>query len=517
MTTLNIKAEAVLNDSPLVDHNGNNILDHNSATILTDGFWDSVFVEDIQAPVSLSDGIRGGKITDRVARPGKVTFVLNNSEANYHTTLGYWSPDHASARSGWGNNTRVRIGLQKDTDATVWMFYGKVKEITPIPGVYAERKVNVTAYDYMYELQGDSEVKRIALLENVTSDEAYTAMLAVANEQPLVGTDFSTGILVMPSVFHHATGTSVRLFEEFVRIATSNFEYIYIDRGTMKSQNMVDRLTDTTVQFTLDNNMHGVDVSKKADSVPRKFTFNVHPVTVGTVKEVVASNSSPVRISPGETVEFELNYRDPSGGSKIAAKNITTPVANTHYKFATYEESEIGNYNSKLSVSITEHATSVEVSATNNGNAVGWIVFFELTGYIIRMLDIVSRSVETGEEGKEERINLYYQFNPNIAIQAATFASNVYGVDYAKSVTFMPLVNTTLTDGFLDARIGERVEVIEDVTGVSSEYFINGVSWEFKGKNDITATYILAPARSHAPWVVGTSEVGTGLVLFGGG
>ena len=481
--------------------------------------WDTDFINDVLPPVSVQAGIRGGKITDRIASPGTATFSLNNSGSNYTSTQGYWSPKNSNVRANWGKNVPIRIGLQEQGGSVNWFFYGKVKRIDPNAGIYGGRRVDVTVMDFMDDLQADSGGKRIAIKEDYRSDEAYGDLITAADSSP-EGTDFSTGVIIMPAVFHRATGKNVRIYEELNRIATSNFEYVYLTHaGYIKSQSMTDRLLDDTVQFTLNNTMKNIQVAESTRDIPRAFTFLTYPTTTGTTREVIASVGSPVRIDGGETVTFEVNYRDPSGGSDIAGKNILAPVANTDYTFSTIERSQSGDYNSNLDLTVTEYATMAEVVATNNGGSVAWLDKFELRGIAIRTNDEVSSTEEiSGTEGAEVRINLYYVAGVSIGKAAAVMATNVYGEIYAQSVSFKPQRSSAMLTGFLGTDIGKRIALVETVTGVDNEYFINGYEFEWRSRYDLDASYMLAPARSETPFIVGTSEVGgSDLVLFSGG
>ena len=521
-TETSLVVEAELEDSPWVDHNGDKILDHNSAEILLDGLsWDVDFYKDVILPVDFEGGIRGGSSKDRVASPGRLEFALNNDSSNHHSTLGYYSTKHASARAGWGKKTRIKAGLQKSGGSVVWYFIGKVDQLRPDAGTYGERQVRVVAYDWLKEAQDDAGGRQITISEDIRASAAYAQVLAAASTQP-EGTSFSESTIEMPLYGHMGTNANLKIFEELVKIATSNYEYLFLQGdGTLKSQNMTDRLSETTIYMTLDNDMIDLDASEEVQDIPRKFTATVYPATVGISTEIVAAIGESVRVGPGETVEFELDYRDPSGGRKMAAKDLETLVAGTHYNFSSNPDSDTGDLNSNLAVVVSEYAVRAGISATNNGNSVGWITLFELEGYTIRTLDQVSRSTEvSGAEGPEIKINLYYQSDPSFAASAVEMEKNVYTVDRAKTASGNAHTNETILDDFLDIiaqGAGVRVDLAEAVTGEDSEYFVNGHAFSFEHEQSISFELFLAPARSASPWIVGTTQVGVGKVLFSGG
>ena len=74
-----------------------------------EGVWTNVS-EDVRtvSPIKAFRGTRGNGPKNRVGDTGRMSLILDNSEANSAGLLGYYSPDHANLRSGFGKGTLVR-------------------------------------------------------------------------------------------------------------------------------------------------------------------------------------------------------------------------------------------------------------------------------------------------------------------------------------------------------------------------------------------------------------------------
>lgn len=79
---------------------------------LTPGIWTSIS-DDLVSPVGLRlrYGITGNGPTDCVASTGDCTFALRNDAGNSGATLGWYSPAHASKRSGWTFGIPLRVSF----------------------------------------------------------------------------------------------------------------------------------------------------------------------------------------------------------------------------------------------------------------------------------------------------------------------------------------------------------------------------------------------------------------------
>ena len=63
---------------------------------------------DVLVPITARYGIDGNGPADSIASSGELAFDLDNSAQNSGATLGYYSPIHASVRSGWTFGIQIR-------------------------------------------------------------------------------------------------------------------------------------------------------------------------------------------------------------------------------------------------------------------------------------------------------------------------------------------------------------------------------------------------------------------------
>jgi len=89
----------------------------------TTGIWSEVASSDVNqsAGIAIHYGIDGNGPTDCVASTGTCTFVMRNDARNSGLVLGYYSPLHASKRTGWtfGIACQVVFSHPSDTATTV--------------------------------------------------------------------------------------------------------------------------------------------------------------------------------------------------------------------------------------------------------------------------------------------------------------------------------------------------------------------------------------------------------------
>ena len=183
------------------------------------GVWTDV-TADVRssAPVSVSRGIDGSGVTDRVAKVGTMSFALDNSTANSGGLLGYYSPDNTNVRAGYGIGTYTRLiietsmtitdetgddildedGVALLVDGGYCKFYGKISDVTPIAGAYKERYVSVMCVDYMNELLVHN-MNKLAVQAAKRGDQLVGAVVGNLPTAPL-STSYATG----PDTFAYA-------------------------------------------------------------------------------------------------------------------------------------------------------------------------------------------------------------------------------------------------------------------------------------------------------------------------
>lgn len=488
--------------------------------------WVNV-TQDVLFPIKLDVGIRGGKITDRVARPGTLQFKLENSALNENGLLGYWTPGHTNAPADWTETARVRMRFYWREAGGAWRIRmrGLVTGIKPALGELGERTVDVTCKDYMHDLQAFTKADSLALLTNTTSDVGYAAIIAAMELPVLGGTNIDTGVSTIPALFHKQSGRPSG-YSEVVKIAQSEFEYVWVNgNGQFNVQNRTHRLDDTSIKFTIDNTMLECDMDYDVSAVPDKFVMNCYPMEISnTDQDVVASLANVQTIRAGETVTFDLKYKDANGGGGIGAMDVTTSPDTSSYDFGTHPDGNDNSLNANLSITVTPAGTACSVSATNNGSGLAYLTRLEVLGRAIQTYDKITKEADVSTAYTTDEIvtvDLLYGQTAEYAEGAAGMAADVYGKVYPKSVTIIAGHGVSVPAVTTSGIIGNRIRVISDVQNVDHEMFINGISATITDRNDVRVKYILGPAVTTASvgaFTIGTSTIGgSDLIYFSGG
>jgi len=146
--------------------------------------------DDVAETVRLTYGIKGQQPNLRVASPGYLDFVLDNSENNSGALMGYYSPQYVNRRTGWGHGEAARLAIEYDSD-TYYKFCGRITKIQPSTGKYGDLEVKCRAQDWIadavYLTPTGLEVQATK-----RGDELLTELLAATTKQP-PATDFDQG------------------------------------------------------------------------------------------------------------------------------------------------------------------------------------------------------------------------------------------------------------------------------------------------------------------------------------
>jgi len=477
---------------------------------------------DVIAPIFASSGIPGNGVTNRVADVGRFTFALKNDYGNSGGLAGYYSPGHANCRTGFEAGLRLRITFTFDGHERPY-WYGRVAPdgIVVDPDTYGRRRTSVTAYDWFYQ----AIMHTLYLPAYTTSKKMNEVMPLIVANMPIapLSTSYAVGQDTFASVFDTVRYNTTAM-AEFQKIAMSELGYVYLKHNSTSDEVLVsedrlyrnnviaittipvptslsDHLTDedgnyittedgdyividTTEAISLDNAMmaleysHGENLANWVEAVSNPKKIDADATTV------LFTLNTRVEIAAGETLSgFKINYRDPSGGAKkVAGKDMVTPVADTDYWMDSVSGSDSKDLTADLTVTVTYGTEGAEYSLENTGASTGY-VYLQFRGRGIYTYDQVSKifkdDTSIDKHGTHKlAINMPYQNNPIISDAYGNIILNQYKDprSIAKSVTFRTS-NDELVGVFMQADCGSKVSIVEDQTGISENYFING--WEF--------------------------------------
>lgn len=488
-------------------------------------------ISDVEAvsPLVASWGIRGNRPVDRVADTGTLTFVLNNSNRNSAATQGFYSPDHASCKAGWGIGSPLRLTLYDHLYQRHKRFY--VTDIAPMPGVLRGRSVMVTACDYMGKM-ADQYSSDVTVQTNKRVDQALTTIVALLPVAPKA-TSYATGVDTLSYVFHDLNSRKASILSAIQRLVQSDLGYVFADMDDVSTsgedlsyQTRHTRVTKTSIA-TLTNAFTEVPIARSDKALLNSLAVVSHPVEVGTDTEVLYTLQREQSIGAGGTLSFRASYRDPNQTSqsiRLSPGTEVTPVAGTDYKMSSVAGDNGQDLNAYLSVTVTWYGDNAQIELENTGSSSGYVNLLQLRGKAIRLYEpaeslAVAGAANLAAYGERTlRFSLPYQDNPNTAKDFAEHLLGKYGSPWTaiEMVEFVINSNTTL-GWFLDGFIGEKFLLTETMSGLaSSEWHINGIEIEISSKKYVKVRWFAEPASAGQFWVLGTagfSELGDTTIL----
>ena len=483
------------------------------------GNWSDISA-DVLRPISIKRGIDGAGPLDLVASTGQMQLTLINSALNSAGLLGYYSPDHANARSGFDLGLRVRIKLDDGVNTPQYKFYGKVIEIIPSFGQKGERITEITVVDIMDELA----IQNVSLLSVQTDKRNDQIVATLINQLPTapLATDYGIGPDTFAFALHNDRDEKTAILSALQKAMQSGLDYLF-PRGdasggeTLVYQSRHDRVNLTSLAASFDDTMRGLEVVRSADQLANRVVTVSHPVQVDEDADtVLVALQSEFSVQPGETVTLTARYRDPSGAdTRISGTEIVVPlIADTDYKMSSVSGDGANDLNGQADISLSVGANAAEVSIENTGSVAGYIHHLQIRGKGIYLYDpveyVAEDSSSIGVYGERplnfdlpnnEDVNTSKDFgdyllsalkSPGTQVERLKLVANSSPNLLAASVTLEP---------------GQRIALTESATGLNAQYFIQCYDLRIGPKDLLEVEYLLKEAGTVAYWLVG--EVGS--------
>lgn len=502
--------------APLVDETGKILVDE-AGRILVAEAWVDVSADVIVPSETWTRGNSGRTIFDRVSNIGSYVFVLNNSESNSQLTAGLYSPDHNSVAHRFGLDTKVRLTIVEN-GVTHEEWQGTISRIAPTFGIYGDRTTAITCEDWMAHAYRD-KIRGVTVQSNKRDDQILTTLLTLAAQQPLA-TSFSTGDDTYTYALHDENSLSSTLARIFQKLTMSGFGRIYLTGyETLVYKSRSDLLLSGTPAATFADNMQGLKVLRDKNQRVKDILVTTFPAQIDASAAVLWASQRERELTAGESVEFDISFRDPSGrATRVAALSIVTPVVNTDYKFSSVSGSGT-DLNASLGITVVLKADIATVTLTNNAGVTGYLWFHQQRGIGVYLYEPVTSYSETGQrDGETLNIEMVYQDDPNVGDDIKTLVTSWFVVDQTdiQGLTFIANYSQDfMTAAFLPP--GSLVAVQETQTGIDSNYIINGTSKTFLSPGVLQVTWFLVPANQIAGVclldVVGLAELDSTAIL----
>src|SRR5215471_3510409 len=496
--------------------------------------WHDVLLEtDVRTAsnVVVEYGIKGNSPADRVASTGSATFGLDNSQANSSGLIGYYSLLNTNKRSGFDLNIPVRVSFSSPdvaSSTTYYKFYGSLDTAIPIPGRSLERVTHCVAVD-LWDDYARIDEPDIALQTSKRADETLTTLLNALNVQPTTRS-LETGSETYVYSVDGATGQKLKVRERIAQLTASEFGYCYTKGGTTSGgvfqfENRHHRVTDPTIQVTLNNTMDGLVVPGSRRDVFRTVQVFVHPTNdVGTASTIVlwSIQNSTTLIRASETNTFLFGaFFDPTTHNEIGGTSTIDPVATTDYTFNSASDGTGTDLTGNFTVTASRTGLGVRWTIVNNSTTTpAYITKLQVRGKPIYRFDAMLEVSIAGSYGDQVmKIDMPFQNSTNVGQDVATAMADRFSMPFAQVewVRFNANKSTALMTAALQREIGDRIALTETVSGLSAhEFIINGCRLEYTPERQLWCTWYLEAASNAHYFLLGTTgfaELGTTTVL----
>ncbi|MDA1330695.1 MAG: hypothetical protein O3B43_06495 [Chloroflexi bacterium] len=473
---------------------------------------------DVLRPISLRRGMDGAGPLDLVASTGQLSIRLINSALNSAGLLGYYSPDHANARSGFDIGLRVRLTLDDGVNPPQIKFYGKLVEITPSFGQKGERITEVSAVDIMDEMA----IQKLSLLSvqlDKRNDQITQTLVGALPAAPLA-TEYSVGPATFAYALHNDRDESTTVLSALQKAMQSGLDYLFPRGDTTGGETLVyqsrhARILSTSLAATFNDTMRGMELVRSADEITNRLVVVSHPVQIDAAADTVLfALQRELSVQPGETLTITARFRDPSGAdTRISGVDIVDPlVADTDFKMSSVSGDDSNDLNASASISLTVGANAAEVAIENTGGIAGYVNKLQLRGKGIYLYDPVEYTVEDAASvaAYGERpltFELPNNDNPNTGKDFGDHLLNTWKAPGSRIEALRIVGNSSqaLLEAAVTLEPGDRIAVSETATGVDGEFFVQGYDMQINAKDMIEVDYLLKEAFSGAFWLLGVS------------
>lgn len=486
--------------------------------------WDDVRIGAV--PVVARYGISGNGPLDLIASTGQLTFALDNSANNSGGVAGYYSPDHASVRSGFEHGIEVRL-LMTNGGTSFYKFRGTLDDIDVLPFTTRERLTYCTVLDWMDEAAKES-FGDVPTQVGKRVDEIIGTVVAAMPRQP-AATSYAQGGYAYPYSLDGAMAETPAM-SELARAVMSDLGALFVkgdqvQGGTLRFQDRRARQSPGSALTTLSNTMQGVKVRRPRARLYNRVKATVHPRKVDAAATTVLytlDQSNPPAIAAGETIAIEGRYTDPTlRAVRVGGVDMVTPVADTDYAMGTGPEDF--SLTADLTVSATFGSTGVTFELTNGGTSTGYITLLQARGrglYDYAPLTMVATNQTSRDDygGQKLEIDLPYETSPTVGQSIADYWLGKLKDPRlsADDVEFLAHDgNSALMTAMLQREVGDVIALTETLTAMSAvNHFINQVELTLMPNNVVKTKWLLAPRYDTGSyWVLGTSALGTGTIL----
>ena len=449
-----------------------------TTTYIEAGTFEDLTPDVILSSPKASYGIKGSGPMDRIAGTGTLKFTMDNSVLNSGGVLGYYTPGHANARTGWEIGKTIRLKASfGGTD--YYKFRGTLISCSPSAGTHGRRIVDCTAVDWMDDA-ARSRIKNLDIATDRRSDQLVTTLVTDSVTKQPAATSFATGQSTFDYAFDNLSDAKTPVLRALADVVISELGFLYVkgdttQGGTLRFEDRHTRPKAGAAAGDFDETMNSLEVSRSRGDLINRAYIIVHPRTVdGSVTalyELTTTKTNPSVPPGGESITLIAPFTEASiNAYRVAGQSLVTGVRDTTQTILTASDSiserDFGEVDTRIDM-------KYESNAGEYGNEIAkWI------------------------------LNIYK--DPRNVIKKMSIIGNS---------------SDALMTQCLAREPGDKITLTEAMTGIASTggsgaelaFFINGVDFEILKGNICKATWTLAPAEQQSAWILqtlGASECG---------
>lgn len=485
-------------------------------TALSDDVLNSV-------PIQISYGIDGSGPLDRIAGTGSAVFALDNSEENSAATQGYYSPDNAGVRGGWGVGIRIRVSITY-SGTTYYKFIGTLESIAQLAGHQTTRTVVCTVLDWMDEA-AKQKTANIPTQTGKRTDEIISTIVANMTRQP-VSASYAAAQLEYPYALDTSEDESTSAMTEIAKAVYSDMGYLYIigdtsSGGVLRYDDRRVRQSAASVLTTLSDTAE-INVKRARSEIFNRVKVSANPRRADANATTVLyqyDSAQLLALGPSESATIIGQYRDPDQrAQRVGGVDLVSPVAGTDYAFGTGTGDT--SLTADLGVSVSAGGNSVIITLTNNAAVSGFVTLLQIRGRGLYAYDPVTvqatdNASRTAYGESVLTLDLPHEARQHVASSMASVFLDAYKDPrtYINSVSFDANASDALMTAALAREPGDLVSIAETETGLNVNQFINGVRYEIDWPRMI-CTWIVAPDLDTATvFILDTSTLNGAHVL----
>jgi hypothetical protein len=331
----------------------------------------------------------------------------------------------------------------------------------------------------------EHNLNAIPVQEGQRSDQIMQTILDNMAAAPAI-VSLDTDGFTLPFALHSEEDERSTAMTATQKICQSVLAYAFIKGDTTEGETFTYEREETrdtkTVTAVLDDTMSSLKTSRDTDRIKNKLVGQIHPSRVdAAATTLLAYLENEIPLDGGDTQTIFLRFKDPANlATRISAKDVVTTLAPfTDYTMSATANSGGSDTTADLDVTVSFGGNTAIVELTNTSGARGYVNKLNIFGKGIYLYSPVEIVVESGDGDKRLNYDFFYLADP---YRASTFLTHLHGrasdertdVD---NVSFFADADDTLMGYAMNLDIGDRVAILETVTGLVGEYTINKVTY----------------------------------------